>query len=170
MHKTKCIRSDRNHGSTVTSRHTVLSCAHHVDDRAYGCLKVLHTPSPKTCCFCTCIFVASGSLEVLTAARVLTPNATGRRSQHPTQDNTVNRRLAEYQVPGTRYALPRGPARPHSNPTCTIVAYLAGGRYLVYRSPRDASTLASEEFSSASVMPLAASCGEDKEATKDTYV
>ena len=44
--------------------------------------------------------------------------------------------------------------------TCTMVAYLAGGKYRVYRSPRDASILDSAELSSASVMPLAASCSQ----------
>lgn len=37
-----------------------------------------------------------------------------------------------------------------------MVAYLAGGRYRVYRSPRDDSIFPSAEFSSDSVIPLSA--------------
>lgn len=49
-----------------------------------------------------------------------------------------------------------------------MVAYLAGGRYRVYRSPRDASILASAEFSWDSVMPFSASYGAISRLTAET--
>lgn len=59
---------------------------------------------------------------------------------------------------------------PNHDCTCTMVAYFAGGKYRVYRSPRDDSILANTELSSASVMPLAASYSWSRAVVEKTHI